>query len=161
MTSLARRAVRLALVAGALAIPSALGQSDGPLVDGALTTVDGERVDLADGRAVTELVVVASWCDPCEREVAGLRRRLGTLRRAGYRAVLVGVSRRQSSEQFANWARGLGFSGPLVYDGDGSLEKRLGAQLLPWHVVVDREGKTLHRADQAPGEERLRSWTGS
>lgn len=136
-------------------------QSGGRPLNEPLTAIDGSKIDIADGRAFTELVVVATWCEPCEREVAGLRRRLGSLRRGGYRAVLVGVSKRQSSEQFAEWARSIGFAAPLVYDSSGRIERLLGAKLLPWYVVLDRSGKVVHASDGPPTMEQLKSWSGS
>lgn len=151
-------AAALLLALATLAAPTLAQTGDRP-VDRALVALDGTRVDLADGSAVTEIVVVAAWCPPCERAVTEARRRLGPLRRQGYRVVLVGVSRRQSAEQFSAWAEKQGFGGPLVHDADGELERLLGARLLPWHVVTGRDGKVLHRGDEAPDAERLRAWS--
>ncbi len=149
----------LALVAALAALASpARGQDTAALPDAPLTTLDGEKISLRGGPRATELVFVASWCLPCEREMTGVRRRLGALRRDGYRVVLVGVAGRQTQEQFASWAENFGFNGPLVYDRDGALQRGFKAKLLPWHVVVGRNGEILHQKDEPPSLESLRTW---
>jgi peroxiredoxin len=119
--------------------------------------VNGQKLSLREG--LTELAFGAAWCRPCEREVTGLRQRAGRYGGRGYRVVLVGVEARQSKEQFVEWARGAGVRGPLVYDGDGSLEKSFGARSLPWFIVLDASGRVLHSAELPPEEEQLRAWT--
>ncbi|MDH3285449.1 MAG: TlpA family protein disulfide reductase [Acidobacteriota bacterium] len=153
----ASRIIHCAVLLAAL-VPAAASQGAGAPKDVSVVTVSGERISLGDGSGPTELVFVASWCLPCERAMTGVRRRLGAHRRQGYRVVLVGVSGRQTEEQFTAWAEKFGFKGPLVYDRDGELERIFRAQLLPWHVVVGRDGKLVHQKDEPPGTEELRSW---
>jgi peroxiredoxin len=123
--------------------------------------LEGGALELNGAQGATELLFVARWCSPCEREIAAARRRQAELQRIGYRVVLVGVSQRQSAEQFATWARGVGWEGALVHDQDGSLERACGAKLLPWHSVIGKGGKLLHSGDVAPEGRAVREWLGS
>jgi peroxiredoxin len=115
-----------------------------------LTTVDGATVKLGEGAGATHLLFVARWCSPCETEVHALRRAAAQLRREGGQVVLVGVSRRQTAQEFAEWARGLGFDGALVFDDGGRVESAFGAELIPWHVVVGSGGRILHSGAGRP-----------
>ncbi len=122
-------------------------------------TVQGQSVTLVGGRpGVTELVFAARWCAPCERSLAGVRERLAEHGRGGLRAVLVGVRARQNQEEFETWARAVGFNGPIVFDGNGELEKALEASLLPWHVFVGSDGKVLYAGDSPPPDAEIESW---
>lgn len=115
------------------------------------------RVRLGAGDLV-HVVVVARWCAPCEAEVLALGRAATSLPRGSYKLVLVGVTRRQSAAEFADWVRGLGFNGEAVYDQDGSLERALGTQALPWHVVVGPSGNVLAQGEAAPSMAQLQRW---
>lgn len=121
-----------------------------------LTTVDGKSLNLADGP--TELLFVARWCGPCEREITLTRRRLAEFQRRGYRVVIVGVVQRQTAQQLEEWARAAGWDGPLVFDQDRALELALSAKLIPWFTVLGADGKPLHNGESAPTPEQLRGW---
>ena len=116
----------------------------------ALKTVDGETVRLGEGDGVTYMLFVARWCGSCETEVHALRRAAAQIRRQGGQVLLVGVARRQTAPEFTEWARGLGFDGPLVFDEGGRVESAFGAELIPWHVVVGAGGKILHSGERRP-----------
>ncbi|UCF68086.1 MAG: TlpA family protein disulfide reductase [Acidobacteriota bacterium] len=123
-----------------------------------LVTTEGKKISLADGAKLTELVFVAHWCRPCETELTAARRRLGALRREGYRLVLIGVSQRQTLEQFREWVAEYRFDHDLVYDAQGNLKRAFGAALLPWHVVIDAKGQILVQGDTPPADDKLRTW---
>lgn len=125
-----------------------------------LKTLEGQALSPAHPGTVTELLFVARWCPPCEKAVAGARRRLGAFQRKGYRLIVVGTSRRQSLEQFQQWTSQMGLHGPLVYDAGGRAEGAFGAELLPWYVVIDAQGKILHSGSEPLPQAKLRTLIG-
>jgi peroxiredoxin len=153
------RLLLLGLALALLASGPAGAQAGGPAPRGEVVTVTGERIPLDRGQ-VQELTFVARWCPPCERELAAARRRAGQFRRQGYQVIIVGVAARQTEAEFVRWARDAGFDGALVYDADGSLERAFRAASLPWHVVVDAQGRVAHAGDAAPAAERIGGWVG-
>lgn len=115
-------------------------------------------VGLDGARGLVHVVVVARWCAPCESEIQALRRSAPAVPRGSYQVVYVGVSRRQTAAEFNDWMRGLGVDGTRVYDADGSLETRLGAATLPYHVVIGPGRRVLARGDRAPSAAQLQRW---
>ena len=136
-----------ALPAAPRAKPDAAGQS-APVRS--LRTIDGGTLTLGEEAGVTYMLFAARWCGPCETEVHALRRAAVQIRRQGGQVVLVGVARRQTAQEFTEWARGLGFDGPLVFDDGARVESAFGAELIPWHVVVGPGGKIQHSGDNRP-----------
>lgn len=133
-----------ALAAGQRGAPAA-----GPVPDVTITLPDGTRHRLSEASGVTLFVFGARWCSPCETEVHALRRA-----QAG-EIVLVGVNRRQTGQEFADWVRGMGFDGPFVYDGDDSLSRAFGVDALPWFVAVGPGRKLLYSSARAPDRAAL------
>ncbi|GAB4372855.1 MAG: hypothetical protein Kow0062_09500 [Acidobacteriota bacterium] len=154
------RGLAAVLLLGAAAIaPAAAGEPDrAGTALGEVASIDGRPVLPAPQGTVTELLFVARWCGPCAEELERSRHRAATLRRRGFRLVPVGVAARQDAAEFAAWAREHGAGGPLVYDGQGRLERELGVDQLPYHVVVDATGRVLYRGPSAPAPERLARW---
>ena len=123
--------------------------------------LDGTLLDLQASTGVTtELLFVARWCGPCEREIALARRRQAEFQRQNYRVVIVGVSQRQTAAQLGEWAQGIGWQGVVVFDEGSALEKALGAKLLPWHTVVAPGGAILYNGDASPDSAAIRGWLG-
>jgi hypothetical protein len=154
--ALAGAAVVLALALAAVAVARAQGAARAVPADLSVVAMDGRAVTF--GAGVTHLVFAARWCGPCEPDVRALRRSVTSGRREGYESLVVGVSRRQSREEFSDWARALGFDGGLVFDDGGRLEKALGAAVLPWHVVIGADRRILWSSDRAPDPAAVRSW---
>ena len=125
-----------------------------------LKTLGGQALRLARSGTVTELLFVARWCPPCEKAVAGARRRLGAFQRKGYRLIVVGTSRRESLEQFHRWTSRMSLRGPVVFDEGGRAEGAFGAELLPWYVVIDAQGRIIHSGSEPFPQAKLRALIG-
>ncbi len=115
-------------------------------------------VRLDDARGIVHVVFVARWCGPCEAEIHALRRAAPALPRGSYQLVLVGVSLRETGQEFDDWVRGLGVEAARVYDGDGGLERALGVTALPYHVVIGPGRRLLASGDRAPSPAQLQRW---
>ncbi len=154
--------VAAALCLGALALAAGRSANSGggpqmaPMRS--LVTVDGPPAALGEGAGVTYLLFAARWCAPCETDVRGVRREMARLRHTGSKLVVVGAPDRETREQFAEWARGLRFEGPLVYDEGGAVAQAFGAPVVPWHIVVGPGGKILWTKGERPAASELRGW---
>ena len=103
----------------------------------------GAKVEVAAGPRALHLVFVATWCQPCMDELprlADLDARFGP---QGYQLVLVAIPARQTREKILKMAQEKKPAGRLLFDPDGAAEKALGVQMLPTHLVFDREGKMV------------------
>jgi peroxiredoxin len=107
-----------------------------------LTDLAGQTWDLAGLRGkVVHLAFVAVWCDPCQQEATTLRDLSQRYGRKGYRLLLIGVAARQDTERLSAWVARQGLDHlPVVYDARGQAGAALHADLLPHHVLIDRQG---------------------
>jgi thiol-disulfide isomerase/thioredoxin len=103
----------------------------------------GAKVEVAPGPRALHLVFFATWCQPCVDELprlADLEARFGP---QGYKLVLVAVPARQTRERVQKMAQEKNPPGQLLFDPDGASEKALGVQMLPTHLVFDKDGKIV------------------
>ncbi len=142
----------------ALAVPALAEAPARVIPETTFVTSSGETIRPGQGHGVTHLLFVARWCPPCETEVQGLRREMAQLRHAGYHVVLIGVDRRETGAEFADWVRGLGFEGAFAFDDGGRLERAVGAELLPWHAVIGPGRQVLSSSERAPDAAQLNRW---
>jgi peroxiredoxin len=106
----------------------------------------GEEVRVETGAPVLHLVFFAIWCPPCQDELRALGDLSARWSERGYRLVLVGVKNRQSAERLARFMSETTLPGEMLYDADGSVQSRLGAEQLPTHILFDGAGRELLRA---------------
>ncbi len=158
--SISRRAVILAALL--MSVPSVTESIAGsPLATKRFETLRSGSVAAFKPGTVTDIIFVAHWCgSPCEKEMGEVRRILGKHRRAGFRVILVGVSDRQSKEQFEKWASRFRLGAPLVHDASGAIEKEFGAELLPWHVVIGPRGDLLYKGAEVPSDAQIQRFLG-
>ena len=95
---------------------------------------------------VTLIDFFATWCSPCKKQLEVLKRVRGDLGSVSYVSVtnqMVGgeLSRRDVSE----WWSEYGGDWRVGFDDGGRLTRRLGADGLPYTVLVDREGVVVWR----------------
>ena len=104
------------------------------------------KVEVAPGPRALHLVFFATWCQPCVDELprlADLEARFGP---QGYKLVLVAIPARQTRERVLKMAQEKSPPGQLLFDPDGASEKALGVQMLPTHLVFDKDGKIVLNA---------------
>ena len=106
----------------------------------------GDEVRVAADAPVLHLVFFAIWCPPCQDELRALGDLSARWSERGYRQVLVGVQNRQSAERLAQFISDNQPPGDLLYDADGSVQAKLGAEQLPTHILFDASGRELLRA---------------
>jgi thiol-disulfide isomerase/thioredoxin len=140
-----RRTLAGAALAGAILLAARGAAHAAPLPVTLADPGTGARVEVAAGPRALHLVFFATWCQPCVDELprlADLDARFGP---QGYQLVLVAVPTRQTREKILKMAQERKPPGRLLFDADGTAEKALGVQMLPTHLVFDREGNTVLR----------------
>jgi peroxiredoxin len=139
------------LVVAALVIATALltTQYVSALDEGArapafnLTTMDGERVTLADLRGKVVIVDFwASWCEPCGHAMPALDRLYS--RYKGNGLVVVGVSVDQTERNARSFLRRTHVSFPVAHDADHAVAERYSPPTMPSTYVIDRRGVVRH-----------------
>lgn len=129
-----------------------------------LTTIDGERIDLAKfyGQKPVYLKFWATWCTPCREQMPAFEHDYQSLKDQ-MTIVAVNTGFNDSKPAIEAYRQRLGIHMPIVMD-DGKLAAALNLRVTPQHVVIGRDGRILyvghlederlHRALQAAIAER-------
>ena len=86
----------------------------------------------------------ASWCEDCRKTVPQIARLAAAFSRDGL--VVVGVNEGDKLDDVRRSAAELGISYPIALDPELQFADALGTTGLPVLLVVDRDGKIVHRA---------------
>ncbi|MQA84890.1 MAG: redoxin domain-containing protein [Streptosporangiales bacterium] len=119
-----------------------------PAPDVGGTTVDGERLRLADYRG--KVVVVnfwASWCAPCRDEAPALH---GVYEKTRERGVeFLGINMKDGREAAKAFERNHDVPYPSLYDQPGEValafRETVPPQAIPSTIVIDRQGRVAAR----------------
>ena len=140
---------RLASIAALflLAVPTAAIAADSPLPLELQDPRSGAAVRLDPGAKLLHVVFFAVWCPTCRAELEQLGHLQEHWEERGYRLVLIAVRTRQSAERLKRFAAENQPPGELLFDAQGKAEAGFGAQELPSHLLLDRNGAVVLRAD--------------
>jgi thiol-disulfide isomerase/thioredoxin len=109
------------------------------------TTLDGDRVSLADHRGKVVVVNVwGSWCPPCRAEAPMLAQAARDL--AGGDVAFLGIDSRDPSKAAARaFVRQMRIPYPSIYDPSGrtllAFRRTLAPSSIPSTIVVDAQGR--------------------
>jgi thiol-disulfide isomerase/thioredoxin len=117
----------------------------------------GGRIDL-EGSEATVVVVFASWCGPCRKELAAL----GELRKTRPKVRIIGLNAYEDWDDYSDeqkLRRFLDTNAPwlTVVRDDGTLLRTFGGvPKIPTVFVYDRDGRVVHefRRNQRPPPDR-------
>ncbi len=114
----------------------------------------GENVRLhgLHGKIVV-LDFCASWCQPCQEELATIQRLHDELASKG--VVFLGIDD-ESPETVKSFATARRYTFPVLLDSETTVHGLYGVRLVPTTVVIDRKGKIAAHYVGAGGEEQLR-----
>ncbi len=145
-------AALLALSGCAGAGPAARPGGPGPAADPAVT--DFTLKDLA-GRPVRlgalrgKVVFVsfwATWCDPCQLELARLQEHWRELRGRGYELLAVSVDPADAEGEVRKLVRRYRYEFPVLLDQDSRVADRFNPSMdLPFGLLLDRQGRVVAR----------------
>lgn len=158
----AREEVLAALLIGAETMFPYVGQpgSWGAVLQGTkahgftLGSLGGEsvRLDRLHGKIVV-LDFWASWCQPCQEELAAMQKLHGELASKG--VVFLGIDD-EGSDIVQDFVKSHGYTFPMLLDSKETVHGDYGVRLAPTTVVIDRKGKIAAHYVGAGGEAQLR-----
>ncbi|MBS2013115.1 MAG: TlpA family protein disulfide reductase [Deltaproteobacteria bacterium] len=117
-----------------------------------LKTLEGQTTDLAHlpkGK-VTLVVLWATWCDACKRELPAVRRLDAHTKARGDSAV-VAIAIGDSKDDVAAFAKANALAYEQLVDEDYALADALGERRVPATLVLSRDGKIVYRGSALDG----------
>ncbi len=117
----------------------------GTLRDADMRGLSGKPAKLADFRGKPLIINVwASWCAPCRDEMASLDR-LARRYGGGKHFNVIGISTDDYSDRAKTFLQQAGTSFPHFIDSRLFLENMLGADRIPLTLLIDADGRVLHK----------------
>jgi thiol-disulfide isomerase/thioredoxin len=107
--------------------------------------------ELARGR-VTVIDFFATWCQGCRENFSHLRKLAEKHPDDGGRLFLVAVDVGEKAAAVVRFLEAFPAGGSIFLDPDYRFEDSLGTTLLPLVLIVDRDGKIVHRATKLDQE---------
>jgi cytochrome c biogenesis protein CcmG, thiol:disulfide interchange protein DsbE len=128
-----------------------------PAPDFVVETMAGDSVRLSDLRGQVVLVNFwATWCPPCRVEMPGFQRVWEDYGDQGF--VIVGLSVDQGvRSDVVRWVDQRGLTFPIAFAPGSVVRTYGGANVLPTSILIDREGRIVHRVQGYYAEPALRA----
>ena len=134
-----------------------LGAMDEPAPDFAVETLDGDTIRLAELRGNVVLVNFwATWCPPCRLEMPGFQDVWEDYRDQGVTILGLSVDRGVRSD-VARWVRQREITYPIGFPTGATVRAYGGADVLPTSLLIDRNGRIVHRVEGFYAEPALRA----
>lgn len=134
-----------------------IGDTDLPAPDFAISTLEGDTLRLSELRGqVVLLNFWATWCPPCRVEMPGFQDVWEDYRDRG--VVILGLSvDRGDRAQVERWVQDRGFTYPIGFAPGSVVRAYGGANVLPTSLLINREGRIVHRVEGFYAEPALRA----
>jgi len=136
--------------------PPAEGHRSGP--DFRLRSLSGDLVRLSDLRGKVVLIAFwATWCEPCQMELAQLGPLWEELRPRGFELLGVSVDTADREAEVRRIARRSQYRFPVLLDQTSEVTDRFQPTMeLPFSVLIARDGRIAARHQgYRPGDEAL------
>lgn len=134
-----------------------IGGSNQPAPDFSVTTIDGDTLTLADFRGEVVLVNFwATWCPPCRLEMPGFQDVWEDYRDEGFTVLGLSVDR-GVRDDVVRWVRQREITYPIAFAPGSVVREYGGANVLPTSLLIDREGRIVHRVEGYYAEATLRA----
>lgn len=134
-----------------------IGALDEPAPDFVLETLEGDTVRLADLRGRVVLVNFwATWCPPCRLEMPGFQDVWEDYRDRGVTVLGLSLDRGLRSE-VDQWIRQRGITYPIGFPAGATVRAYGGTRVLPTSVLINRQGRIVHRVEGFYAEPALRA----
>jgi peroxiredoxin len=134
-----------------------IGGTNLPAPDFAVETLDGDSLRLSELRGQVVLVNFwATWCPPCRLEMPGFQDVWEDYRDRGVTIVGLSVDRGVRSD-VARWVRQREITYPIAFPTGATVRAYGGANVLPTSLLIDRDGRIVHRVEGFYAEPALRA----
>ncbi|MFO7894370.1 MAG: redoxin domain-containing protein [Longimicrobiales bacterium] len=134
-----------------------LGGTNEPAPDFTVETLDGDTIRLAELRGQVVLVNFwATWCPPCRLEMPGFQDVWEDYGDQGFTIVGLSVDRGVRST-VADWVRQREITYPIGFPTGATVRAYGGANVLPTSILINREGRIVHRVEGYYAEPALRA----
>ena len=148
------------LLMGCASSSGSTSKPTGPALDIALPDIDGTltNVDAPSPRGVVLLTFWATWCQPCQQELAKLNGLYATQRTRGLEIYAVNIDGPDTQAQVRPWVQREGYTFPILMDRETRVLTRYNPRGdIPYYVVLDASGKVLkdHQGYQTGDMEQL------
>lgn len=114
-----------------------------------LRDINGNTVDTGtlsnDGKPFI-ISFFATWCKPCNRELKAIAEQYADWQEeTGMRLVAVSIDEGQNVNKVKPLVDSEGWEYQVLLDPNSDFKRALGAQMIPFVVVVDGEGNIVHQ----------------
>ena len=129
--------ILLNITAGAQNLPNA--------PDFTLPDINGNSVTLSDylGSGPIFISFWATWCKPCKQEMKALKKIYGKYSESGFTLLALSVDSERSIAKIKPYVKSHRFEFPILLDSDGEVARRYYAQVIPFSVLIDKQGKII------------------
>jgi peroxiredoxin len=134
-----------------------IGGTNLPAPDFTVETLDGDTVRLSELRGQVVLVNFwATWCAPCRVEMPGFQDVWEDYGDDGFTLIGLSVDRGVRSA-VVDWVRQREITYPIGFPSGATVQAFGGANVLPTSLLIDREGRIVHRVEGFYAEPALRA----
>ena len=110
-----------------------------------LSDLNGNTVSLSSLRGKVVLVNFwATWCPPCREEIPSMDRLYQLLHSEGVELLAINVEA-DGPQTVPKFMQRVPFSFPVLYDGDGTVQRKFGVSKYPETFIIDAEGVIRER----------------
>lgn len=109
-----------------------------------LKTLDGKNIDTAklsnDGKPFV-ISLFATWCKPCLRELKAINEYYPDWQEeTGMKLIAISIDEAQNANRVKPLVDSEGWEYEVLLDTNGDFARALGAQMIPYLIIVDGEG---------------------
>lgn len=134
-----------------------IGGTSEPAPDFVVETLDGDTLQLSQLRGNVVLVNFwATWCPPCRLEMPGFQDVWEDYGDQGVTIVGLSVDRGVRSE-VVRWVRQREITYPIAFPSGATVRAFGGADVLPTSILIDPDGRIVHRVEGFYAEPALRA----
>lgn len=95
---------------------------------------------------VSTIVFFATWCPPCQKELAEIERTLWPQYKHNDQFTLLVIGRQHTEEELEKYNERKGFTFPLYPDKDKSIYELFAKKYIPRTYVIGRNGKIIYQS---------------
>lgn len=115
---------------------------------------DGSRLESASLKGKVVLInFFATWCPPCQKELAEVQKTLWPKYRDNKNFKLMVIGREHNDKELASYNERKGFDFPLYPDKDRSVYGAFAKSLIPRTYLIGKDGKVIYTGSGFTQEE--------